>query len=154
MNLESKVFFGLDFMHMALEIGTRSGRESDDHGAAAKLLLLIGWELNSAQTKQSEAEFWRRNDDGSLDRLATALTRLIDNLKEDGEARERLVLHALVLSTLNSAATSRQLELVGWLVQYFSMDEATLERLKSGARNVQRALAALRGTPPSVPDSE
>lgn len=151
MDLESKVFFGLDFLHTALEIGRRSENDSDDYAAAAKLLLLIGWDLDSAQTKRAEAEFWRRNDDGSLDRLATVLTRLIDNLKSDAEARERLVLHALVLSMLDGPATARQLELLGWLVQYFAIDEATVERLKSGARNVLRALAVLRGRPPAEP---
>jgi len=151
MELESKVFFGLDFLHMALEVGTRSGQDSDDYAAAAKLLLLLGWELNSAQTKQAEAEFWKRNDDGSLDRLATTLSRLIDNLKEDVEAKERLVVHALVLSMLRGAMTAQQAELVGWLVQYFVIDEPTLARLQSSARNVMRALDVLRSRTPSGP---
>lgn len=151
MELESKVFFGLDFLHMALEIGRRSGRESDDYAAAAKLLLLLGWELNSAQTKQAEAEFWKRNDDGSLDKLATSLTRLIENLKEDVEAKERLVVHALVLAMLRGAMAAQQAEMIGLLVQYFAVDEPMLARLQSSARNVMRALDALCGRTPSGP---
>jgi hypothetical protein len=149
MDLESKVLFGIDFMHLSLEIGVRSGQESDDYAAGAKLLLLLGWELTSAQVKQAEAEFWKRNDDGSLDKLAATLTRLIENLKTDGEAKERLVLHALVLSMLRGAMAAQQAELVGVLVQYLAVDEAALARLQSGARNVMRALDVLRGRPQS-----
>ena len=149
--MESKQFFGLDFIHVALELGSRSGRETDDHIAAARMLLLLGWDLTSTQMKQAEMEFWKRNEDGSLESLAKVLSRVIENLKEDVEAKERFVLHALVLSMLHGSIASRQAELIGWLVQYFAIDEPQLARLQSSARNVRRALDVLRGRTPDAP---
>ncbi|MCX6018037.1 MAG: hypothetical protein NTZ50_05930 [Chloroflexi bacterium] len=151
--MESKVFFGLDFIHVSLEIGNRSGRESDDYIAVAKLLLLLGWELTSAQVKQAEAEFWKRNEAGTLDRLASTLSRLIENLKNDIEAKERIIVHALVMSMLEGAIAGQQAELIGWLVQYFAIEEQRFARLQSSARNVMRALNVLRERTPDAPGS-
>jgi hypothetical protein len=96
--MNDKIQFGIDYLHMATMMQLIGNKENPNAFAIARVLLTVEWGFTSTENDEVTGQYLKNAKTNSPEDFVKAAQRLIEYVKEESDAKAKLITDAIALA--------------------------------------------------------
>lgn len=146
--MNPKTSFGYDFLYLmrSLQLAGSKKKGFDPIADAASRYFLITWGLTPEEADDANKHFWEDVQRRNLSNFKESFERIVNHMKKDRAALDRLVVQATAIASLDFDVTPDEATFIHMFQDYFDLRPSEWKALVKQGTNLAIALHYFGGT--------